>query len=667
MEAATSIRRINWYALTRVAVYFSLIAAVGLGFTSGEATNSSVQLIITGQLCILLGISLSSRKLFGPRTSTAVQLITDVLVVTHIVYLSGGPGSPFLFLYLGVAIAAAWLLPRSMALGVSLIAAVSYTALSALLINDLIPVHGFFTEVYIPPGGALLQIVGLSSALFLVVVATSFLVRRLHLTSSLFEASQREISHLTSQHETLANQISAGIITTDLEGKILTINQAAIEIFELKEDAVSKSLTDILESKLNGTDSTLSSSILKGDRHELTIERSSNSSLHLLVYRREVVDTSGNTTGAVYIFEDVTRLRSVEEQLALQERMARLLADQESSAQAALSVLPEFVGESPVMQQVFKLIGRVAPTDATVLIAGESGTGKELVAQAIHRASARSERPFVPVNCGAIPENLIESEFFGHKKGSFTGAVSDHIGLFQQAEGGTIFLDEIGELPLLMQTKLLRVLQERTVRSIGGSRDVPVNVRIIAATNRKLRKEVDAGRFREDLFYRLNVIGISLPALRERRDDLPLLVNAILRTLCGNVRLPLVSPAAMQNLNEYDYPGNVRELQNILERALVLGGEVILPEHLPESMRITAKKEGVQGRPHTEIIIDESVQLPVKLDDILSGLERRYLEVALLQTGGAKKRAADLLGINFRSLRYRLNKFGIDNEETNSN
>ena len=656
--------RIRWHSLVRFAVYLLLISTEAIGFANADQPNTYFQALFTAVLILLLVLSVVASRLLNRRFGVPLELTADVLVVTAIVYLTGGPGSPFLFLYLGVAIAAALQLRRSIALLISAIAAACYSALSVLLIYDLLPIHGFFSEIYTPPGGVLLQVIGLSSALVLVVVATSFLVRRLHLTSSLFEASQLKISDLTSQHETLANQISAGIITTDLSGHILTINQAASDMLEINDAVISQPLNKILETKLKAEDSIISQLIMLGERHELTIERPDNDNRHLLVYRREVLDTSGSITGSVYLFEDVTRLRSVEEQLALQERMARLLASQDGSAQAALSVLPEFVGESPVMQQVFKLIGRVAPTDATVLISGESGTGKELVAQAIHRASARSLRPFVPVNCGAIPENLIESEFFGHKKGSFTGAVNDHIGFFQQAEGGTIFLDEIGELPLLMQTKLLRVLQERSVRAIGGTRDTAVNVRIIAATNRKLRKEVDAGRFREDLFYRLNVIGISLPALRERRDDLPLLVNAILRTLRGNDRLPLVSPAAMQYLNQYDYPGNVRELQNVLERAVVLGGEVILPEHLPESLRAQPRRENNMHKPATEIIIDESVQLPVKLDEILSGLERRYLEVALVQTGGAKKRAADLLGINFRSLRYRLHKFGIENDDS---
>ena len=231
--------------------------------------------------------------------------------------------------------------------------------------------------------------------------------------------------------------------------------------------------------------------------------------------------------------------------------------------------------------------------------------------------------------------------------------------MFRQAEGGTIFLDEIGELPLHLQTKLLRVIQERAVHPIGGTRDIPINVRIVAATNRTLRDEIRAGKFREDLFYRLNVIGIRLPPLRDRRDDIPLLVNAVLKRLVSSGRTPLVSPAAMQILMGHSYPGNVRELENILERALVLGGEVILPEHLPDTVRGAGAASEREVHQSTQIIIDDQISLPAQLDEILASLERRYLEAALEKTQGAKKKAADLLGVNFRSFRYRLQKFGI--------
>ena len=353
--------------------------------------------------------------------------------------------------------------------------------------------------------------------------------------------------------------------------------------------------------------------------------------------------------------------RELEEKLAMQDRMARLLADKSTAIINDNSPFAGIIGESPIMQKVFTLIRKVASSDATVLISGESGTGKELVARAIHAGKANGKAPFVAVNCGAIPENLIESQLFGHKKGSFTGADNDYPGLFLQADGGTIFLDEIGELPVLMQTKLLRVIQEKSMRPVGGTKDMPVDVRIIAATNRNLKKEVEAGNFREDLYYRLNVISIRMPPLRSRKEDIPLLVRTILRKLLPLGTEAVMAPGSMEILMSYNYPGNVRELENILERAIILGGEVILPEHLPS---LTGNGTGSALKPmhETAIIIDDNITFPVQLEEILAEIERKYLEAALIQTNGMKKSAAEILGINFRSLRYRLQKFGIEKE-----
>ncbi len=384
------------------------------------------------------------------------------------------------------------------------------------------------------------------------------------------------------------------------------------------------------------------------------------------IYRMSVSSSTDEITGYLFIFHDVTELRCAEEQLQVHERMAKLLslASGDNEAPGLIRTkISHFVGESAVMQQVFKLITRVANSGATVLVTGESGTGKELVARAVHLGSSRAVMPFVPVNCGAIPENLIESELFGYKKGSFTGAHQDYNGLFKQADGGTLFLDEIGELPLHMQTKLLRAIQEKAIRHIGGDRTIPVDVRIVAATNRNLKKEVENGNFREDLYYRLNVIAIVIPPLRDRKEDIPLLVNSILKGLMGETSTPVVPPATMQLLMNYTYPGNVRELENILERAYVLGGEVILPEHLPESVRSIASMPVRSFTEDTEILVFEDIEFPVNLDQILQGIECRYLTAALKRTNGAKKKAAELLGINFRSFRYRISKFGLGTED----
>jgi two-component system response regulator PilR (NtrC family) len=311
------------------------------------------------------------------------------------------------------------------------------------------------------------------------------------------------------------------------------------------------------------------------------------------------------------------------------------------------------IGTSEPMQRIFDLIAQIAGTKTNVLIAGESGTGKELVARAIHDQSDRSAAPFIALNCGAIPENLLESELFGHVKGAFTGAIQNKEGLFAAAEHGTLFLDEIGELPQALQVKLLRVLQEKTIRRVGGTSDQHVDVRILSATNRKLEEEVAAGRFREDLYYRLHVIEIALPALRERSDDIPLLVQHFLSKFCEDLgkEIECVSDAMMDKLIAYAFPGNVRELENIIERAVALSrGTQIEVDALPPTVLAVAS-------------VTDGPSIPpegVNLENLVDEYERTLLDEALRTSGGVKKRAAKLLGISFRSFRYRLEKLGLD-------
>jgi two-component system response regulator PilR (NtrC family) len=311
------------------------------------------------------------------------------------------------------------------------------------------------------------------------------------------------------------------------------------------------------------------------------------------------------------------------------------------------------VGTSSAMQRVFDMVGQVADTRANVLISGESGTGKEVVARAIHRAGERRDAPFVALNCGAIPENLLESELFGHVKGAFTGAVQNKAGLFEVARSGTVFLDEIAELGLLLQVKLLRVIQERVFRRVGGTTDVRLDARIVAATNRRLADEVQAGRFREDLYYRLNVIEIPLPPLRERRDDIPLLIEHFIEKYGRELgkRVDGMDEAAMARLSAYAFPGNVRELENVIERAVALCREPRIGLDLlpPALIERRAAPRGTRTPAAGE-----------SLDDLVSAYERGLLLDALEQAGGVKKRAAQRLGISFRSFRYRLEKLGLD-------
>lgn len=317
--------------------------------------------------------------------------------------------------------------------------------------------------------------------------------------------------------------------------------------------------------------------------------------------------------------------------------------------------MPRLLGESAPIQRARDMIAKLARSQAPVYITGESGSGKEVAARLIHMGSARSEAAFVAVNCGAIPENLMESEFFGYKKGAFTGADTDKIGYLQAAEKGTLFLDEVGDLPLAMQVKLLRVIQEKKVRRVGDTQEEPIDVRIISATHRSLSQQVDAGEFRQDLFYRLNVIELKMPSLREIPEDIPLMVREVVERLArqsGNPP-PTISEEAMLALRRYDFPGNVRELENILERAMALCTENTITESDLYLTQATARDKGpaLDGALGTR-------GLP--LHDFLDQVEREAITKALEATRFNKTAAAKLLGITFRSLRYRLDRLGID-------
>jgi two-component system response regulator PilR (NtrC family) len=314
------------------------------------------------------------------------------------------------------------------------------------------------------------------------------------------------------------------------------------------------------------------------------------------------------------------------------------------------------IGQSPKMVALYDLLEKVSPTKTNILITGESGTGKELVAKAIHYNSPRKEKPFVTLNCGAIPESLIESELFGHMKGAFTDAIATKKGLFEVADEGTIFLDEISELPLLMQVKLLRVLQDREFKRVGGTEDIRVDVRIIAATNKDLEEAVKEKRFREDLFYRLNVIQIKLPPLRDRKEDIQTLANHFLKKYSQELSKAIskISPEALQILLNYEYPGNVRELQNIIERAVALEGS---QELTPHNLSSYLSEQPLLKKGPIDIEIPNE---GIDLEKIVEDLERSLLLKALDRTKGIKKKAAELLHINFRSMRYRLEKYGLN-------
>jgi two-component system response regulator PilR (NtrC family) len=335
----------------------------------------------------------------------------------------------------------------------------------------------------------------------------------------------------------------------------------------------------------------------------------------------------------------------------------RRLTDENRRLRERLAVHAEILGRSPQIQRVRELVARVAGTESTVLITGESGTGKEVVARAIHGASRRAGRPMVGINCAAIPAELLESELFGHVKGAFTGADRARPGLLETAEGGTLFLDEIGDMPSAMQAKLLRVLQERTIRRVGGNEEIPVDVRVVCATYRDLELLVQCGDFREDLYYRINVIQIAMPPLRARIEDVPEFVQVFAAKHAGRMgrRVTGAEPAFVEALTGYRWPGNIRELENVVERAVALStGELLQHDSLPAEVTGPAAA-GASERPRLTASMD--------LEQYLEEERRRYMTAALDQAGGIQTRAAERLGMTFRSFRYFAKKFGLTGRE----
>jgi two-component system nitrogen regulation response regulator GlnG len=370
----------------------------------------------------------------------------------------------------------------------------------------------------------------------------------------------------------------------------------------------------------------------------------------------------------------------LDEVLLLAERAlaAGRLTQEVARLKTGLQEVWEFgalIGRHPRMQEVYKAIGRIAASDVTVLLRGESGTGKELVARAIHHYSRRAGRPFVAVSSAAIPGTLLESELFGHERGAFTDAKERKLGKLELAHGGTLFLDEIGDMPPELQTKLLRALQERTIERVGGQESLRIDVRVLAATNRDLETMMREGRFREDLFYRLNVVTVTLPPLRERRRDVPLLVEHLLAKYATELGERGVAPEALDRLVGHDWPGNVRELENVVQRAMVMATSgVILPEHLPigpvsaaASVAIDATLEEIIERKLLDCVRGLREHTSANLYDLMVGLvEKPLLRAVLRETGGNQVRAAQILGINRNTLRKKLTEHGIDPDTVES-
>ena len=427
---------------------------------------------------------------------------------------------------------------------------------------------------------------------------------------------------------------------------------AAIEL--LQRERVDVLITDIRMPQVSGVDVLREAKRLDPDIISIVMTAFASTDTAVEALRLGAADYVNKSPGAAN--ELRLRVRKELERRQLQHENVLLKRALQSTHQFS-----NIIGRSEAMRAVFQLVETIAPTGSTVLITGESGTGKELVARAIHFNSPRKERPFVAVNCGALPETLLESELFGHMRGAFTGADTNKKGLLEIAEKGTVFLDEIGEMSPLVQVKLLRVLQERKFRRLGGTEEVDADIRIITATNRDLSKMVAEGTFREDLFYRINVIPIRLPALRERTEDVPLLAEHFAARFADQMGKPItgISGGAIAALKAYSWPGNIRELENAIERAIALERTpAILAESLPEAVR-EARGSAAPLSPGPAAADGGFPEEGIDLEQHVQHIEREYIAEALRRAGGVKVKAAEMLGMSFRSFRYYMKKYNL--------
>ena len=590
-----------------------------------------------------------------------LQLAGDVFFITLLIYLSGLAESPFVSGYILVIIAASILLYRR---GAIVAVAGSVGAYSLLLFSSYFGWIQPLAEGTVWPRTVVTNLSDLSSSLlvnlsafFMVAALSSYLSEQLRRTGQQLEAREIDYRELDALNKSLFHSIATGVITTDLKGLVTSMNRAGGEMLGKKlKDVYQLPLLKLFPGMARFCRET-DSGIQFTKKHYGTQVQSKDGDLRYFSFHHSpLTNSKREQIGCILDFEDITHYQELEERARLEEKLARQKLAPDGEEELAFQSM---VGKSSKMQEVYQLIRRIGPTNSNIMIQGGSGTGKELVARAIHYQSPRRDLPFLPVNLSAIPETLIESELFGHMKGSFTGAVSDKPGLLEVARGGSLFLDEIGELSPATQVKILRVIQEKTFRRLGGTKDHSLDVRFISATNKDLWDEVQKGNFREDLYYRLNVIQLDMPPLRERGDDIVQLAHYFVEKHAQVLKKPVkkISAQAMKLLLDYSYPGNVRELENIIERGMALeDGDILTADSLPAII--------ATGSPSQRSEL--SVELPEKglnLDAVLGGLERGLLVKALARVGGVKRKAAGLLQVSFRSFRYRLAKYDLGKGE----
>jgi len=656
--------KIRWLLLLRVVIVSFFLGATALFYFLRSQGDLSYLFGLSVPLIVAYTISIISAALLprigNLRPFALAQVCFDVILITGIIWITGDIASPFSFLYnLAVMNGAILLFYR----GAFFTATCSSLAYAGLLFWSRYahPDHG------LPLSWAtVFPIVQSIISFFVIAWLSGFLTNKLGETEQLLKEKQDDYRDLDALKDALLQGIGSGVAVTDQEGRITYLNPQAQALTAFDEATIKGKRLDQVFPGLGydfqrnrSAGAVMTNEILVSapqggvpKQIRLTVAPLSNAQEHVI--------------GFVSIFEDITKQKQVEEKIRIEEELRRareVELPQNSHGDAHADFQFEgVIGKSGGIEKIHKLVQKVSASSTNVLITGESGTGKELVARAIHLNGPRKNKPFVAVNCGAIPETLIESELFGHARGAFTGAVSDHTGLFKQADQGTIFLDEVGELPLHLQVKLLRVLQERSFTPIGGSKPVKVDVRVMSATNRDLRKELDEGRFREDLFYRLNVVQIVMPPLRTRKDDIPVLAHYFLRKFADSQarRVEEISSGALVQLMNYSYPGNVRELENIIEHAVAVAGKNILTEEdLPQHVSNAMVDEAGDFEKANTYGPDGFFTKGLSLDTELETHEKHILLEALKRTNGVQKRAAEILGINYRSLRHRLEKYDL--------
>jgi two-component system, NtrC family, response regulator PilR len=668
-ESKDLTEKIRWLLFLRVVILSCFLGATALFNFFHEGGNLHSFYTLSIPLIIAYLISIASAlllpRLRDLRFFAHLQVDFDVLLITGIIWITGDIASPFSFLYNLAVMNGAILLFYHGAFFTAGFASLCYAA--------LLLVAGTSNQGSgIPLSWAMWMPVMINVGSFFVIAwLGGFLTTKLSDTEKLLKEKQIDYLELDALKEALLQGVGSGVAITDADGRINYFNSQAQNLTRLDEATVKgKKLEQIFPGLTFSFDGVEENQRIRTE--EITFSEPQGRAKNLRLTVAPLSNPAKQLIGHVSIFEDITKQKKFEEKVRLEEelRQAREFEFQNMPTGVADAdfQFEGVIGKSGGMEKIYHLIQKVAAGNANVLITGESGTGKELVARAVHCNGPRREGPFVAVNCGAIPETLIESELFGHVRGAFTGAVSDRTGLFKQADQGTIFLDEVGEVPLHLQVKLLRVLQEKTFAPVGGSKQVKVDVRVISATNRDLHKEMEEGRFRKDLFYRLNVVQMVMPPLRNRKEDIPALAQYFIRKFAGShgKQVEEISSGALMHLLNYSYPGNVRELENIIEHAVAVTHRSVLseddfPAHVKEGVPITEEMELFEKTAPggADFFFNKGLSLDVELETH----EKCILLGALKRTNGVQKRAAELLGINYRSLRHRLEKYDLLNSK----